>query len=201
MAKVETIVALPCAPDRVPLATEIRSTTLVSSRNSLRTAGVFDAYLGYLPAVHASALESLVPGTWVPMAIGVAHYAAVDRLGLSPQQAKDNGRSVAQSVQNSHFAILIRTLGGGVTLWSAFPRLPSFLARQVQGGACAVYKRGPKDALVEIHGVPIARFAYVRHGWAGMLESTLELLAHKVYATDESPGGGQLIARFVITWA
>ena len=201
MPKVETIVALPSGgPERVALATEIRSTTLVSSRNILRTGGVFDAYLGHLSAEHAKALDALVAGTWVPMALGVAHYEAVERLGFSVQHAKDNGRAVAQTVQNSHFATLVRTLGRGVTLWSVLPRLPSFFARLVNGGACAVYKRGPKDALVEIHGVPIARFAYVRSGWAGMFESTLELVAQRVYAVDESPGGTQMLARLLITW-
>ncbi len=63
-----------------------------------------------------------------------------------------------------------------------------------------MYKRGPKDALVEIHGVPIARFAYVRSGWAGMFESTLELVAQKVYVVDESPGVPQMLARLLITW-
>ncbi len=123
MAKVETIVALPGGPERVAVASEIRSTTLVSSRNILRTVRVFDAYQGHLSAEQAAALDTIVPGTWVPMALGVAHYEAVERLGLSAQQAKDNGRGVAQTVQNSHFATLVRTLGRGVTLWSVLPRL------------------------------------------------------------------------------
>src|SRR5271170_7955675 len=129
MAKIETIVPLPSGSERIAISSEVRSTTLVSSRNVLRAIGVFDAYLGHLSAAHAATLDSLVPGTWVPMAVGVAHYEAVDRLGLTAQQAKDNGRSVAESVQNRHFATLVKSLGGGISPWSVLSRLPSFLAR------------------------------------------------------------------------
>jgi hypothetical protein len=196
----ETILALPCPADRVPRATAIRSTTLISSLRTLRSLGLADAYFGELPVEHHPAIRDLITGVWLPMELGVAHYAAVERLRLSPEQARETGRRVAQSVQNSYFATLVRTLGSGVTLWSVLPRLPSFLARLVNGGACAVHKEGPKDARIEIHGVPIARFSYVRLGWAGMFESTLELLARRVYVRDVSAPRTLSVATFTIAW-
>jgi hypothetical protein len=152
---------------------------------------VVDAYFAALPPEHAPRPRELVAGQWLPMSVGLAHYAAIERIGLSAQQARENGRRVARSVQNTYLATLIRTLSSGVTLWSVLPRLPSFLSRLVDGGACAVYKNGPKDARIEIHGVPVARFAYVRLGWAGMFESSLELVTRKVYALDADGCGAR----------
>jgi hypothetical protein len=196
----ETILALPCPADRVPRATAIRSTTLISSLGTLRSLGLAEAYFAQLPAEHHPAVRELITGVWVPMDLGLAHYAAVERLQLSAEQARENGRRVAQNVQHSHFATLVRALGSGVTLWTILPRLPSFLARLVNGGACAVYKEGPKDARIDIHGVPIARYAYVRLGWAGMFESTLELLARKVYVRDVSAARTLSVATFTLAW-
>jgi hypothetical protein len=103
-------------------------------------------------------------------------------------------------VQNSYFATVVRSLGSGVTLWAVLPRLPSFLGRLVQGGACAVYREGPKDARIEVHGVPIVRYRYVRLGWTGMFESTLELVARKVYVRDVSPEPARTVAAFTLSW-
>jgi hypothetical protein len=196
----ETILALPSSPDRIPPAVAIRSTTLISSLGTLRTLGMAEAYFAQLPAEHHAAIRDLIAGVWLPMDLGVAHYAAIEGLKLSSEQARENGRKVAQSVQNAYFATLVRTLGSGVTLWTVLPRLPSFLGRLVDGGACAVYKDGPKDARIEIHGVPIARFGYVRLGWAGMFESSLELIARKVYVRDVSSPRTPSAAAFTIAW-
>jgi hypothetical protein len=168
--------------------------------STLRFLGLADAYFAQLPVEHHAAIRDLITGMWMPMDLGVAHYAAIERLQLSSEQARENGRRVAQSVQNSYFATLVRTLGNGVTIWTVLPRLPSFLERLVDGGACAIYKDGPKDARVEIHGVPIARFGYVRLGWAGMFGSTLELVARKVYVRDVSPARTLPVAAFTIAW-
>jgi hypothetical protein len=196
----ETILALSAPSDRVPPATAIRSTTLISSLATLRALDLEAPYFARLPAEDHAAMKSLIAAQWLPMSLGIAHYAAVEQLELSADQARDNGRRVAQNVQNSHFATLVRTLGTGVTLWSVLPRLPSFLARLVNGGACAVYKDGPKDARIEIHGVPIARFAYVRLGWAGMFESSLELIARKVYVREVSSPRTTSTAVYTLSW-
>lgn len=183
----ELVVPLSYPPGQAKEASAIRSTTLISSLQAVERAGKLADYYRVLPREHAQAMRELIVGQWSPIELGLAHYGTVEQLGFSIIEARDNGKLVAQKVQNGHFALLLRTLGSGVTLWSVLPRLPAFLQRQVQGGACAVYRTGPKDARVEIHGVPISRFPYVRGGWAGMFESTLELLVRKVYARDVTP--------------
>ncbi|MFT3922146.1 MAG: hypothetical protein QM778_06400 [Myxococcales bacterium] len=196
----EVLVHLSAPPERVPLATAIRSTTLISSQSAVERAGKLRLYQQALPREYAETLGSLVAATWLPMDVGMVHYATVSQLGFSDSEARENGRHVAQRVQNSHFAVLVRALGQTVTPWSVLPRLPAFLGRLVQGGECSVVKLGPKDARVELHGIDIARFKYVREGWAGMLEGTLELLVRKVYARDLSPADTQSVAVFSLAW-
>lgn len=196
----EVLVPLSCAPERVAAANAIRSTTLMSSLVAIERAGKLPAYRENLPVEHRETLGALVAGTWLPMEVGLAHYATVERLEFSDEQARENGRLVAELVQNSHFAVLIRALGSTVTLWSVLPRMPAFVARLVQGGECTVVRTGPKDARIELHGIPIARFDYVRNGWAGMLEGTLGLLVRRVYAQVLSSSDSPSVASFSLSW-
>mgnify|MGYP003429131795 FL=1 len=80
-------------------------------------------------------------------------------------------------------------------------RCPTLMSRLVKGGACAVYKLGPKDARIELHGVPIARYAYVRAGWAGMIEGTLSMVARGVTVRDRSRINSDTIAAFGVSWS
>lgn len=180
----DVVVPLTLPPASVALATAIRSTTLISSLGSIEQAGKLDAYWRGLPEQYAETLKHLVTGVWVPIEVGLAHYHTVDKLGFSSADAKANGRRVAESVQNSHFATMVRALGNTVSLWTILPKFPNFMARLIQGGACGIFRLGPKDARIELHAIPIARFPYVRSGWAGMFEGTFELVARKVYVTS-----------------
>jgi hypothetical protein len=195
------VVPLSCPPTGVLRASAIRSTTLISSLNAIEQAGKTAAYQKLLPQEHAQALRELVAGQWASIDIGMAHYGTVEQLGFTTLEARDNGRLVAKHVQNGYFATIVRTLGSGVTLWALLQRLPALLNRQVQGGGCAVYRMGPKDARIELHGIPIARFSYVRDGWAGMFEGTLELVVRKVYARDVTPPRtGDTVTSFTLSW-
>lgn len=192
-------VLLPLPPE-VPPTTAIRSTTLIASLATLRDLQVADAYFAALPRSYHDTMAHLIAGQWTPIDVGMAHYAAVETLGLPQEQARANGRRVAERVQNSYFATLVRALGAGISPLSVLPRLPSFLARLVNGGACAVYRTGRRDARVEIHGVPLVRFAYVRLGWAGMFEGTLELISPRVSVRDASRTVATTVAELEVSW-
>ena len=53
----ETILALPFPAERVPRATAIRSTTLISSLGTLRALGLAEAYFAQLPSGHHAAIR------------------------------------------------------------------------------------------------------------------------------------------------
>ena len=107
----------------------------------------------------------------------------------TPEQQIDNGRLVAQRIQNTYVGTIIRGLkaSGTVSVWALLERFPIAWGRLMEGGSSAVYRLGPKEARVECHGVPFADIAYFRAGWEGMFESTIELVTRKVY-TRQLPG-------------
>jgi hypothetical protein len=197
----EVVLALPCAEARVPLATHIRGTVLASSLAAIESMGLRDAYFDALPKPRHDAMRSIVVGEWQPMDLGVAHYGAIEALGLSFEQARENGVRVADRVQKSYLATMIRALGFGITPWSILPRTQSILDRLLQRVAAAVLRVGPKDARIEIHGAPIASFQYVRGGWAGMIEGGLDLVTRKTYCRDVSRPNATTVAAFLVSWA
>jgi hypothetical protein len=195
------VLALPCPAPQVQLATRIRSTVLASSLSAIDALGLRDEYLERLPREDHPAIRSLVVGEWVPMQLGISHYRAIDALGLSTEQARDNGRRVAEQVQKSYLATMVKTLGLGITPWSILGRAQSILDRLLFGATVALYRVGPKDARLEIHGASIAEFDYVRAGWAGMIEGGLDLVARKTSCRDLSSAGTASVAAYKITWA
>jgi len=158
----EALVELACSPEQVPFATAIRSTTLVSSLGAVQGLGLGDVYFEHLPPIHHATMRELVAGHWQPMSLAMAHYAAVEALRLPTADARANGRRVADNVQNGHFGTMLRVLGSAVKMELVLPRFPLLVGRLVQGGACAVYKTGAHEARLELHGIPIAAFDYVR---------------------------------------
>ena len=196
----EALVELPCAPEQVPLATAIRSTALVSSLGALVALGLGDAYFERLAPLHRATMRELVAGNWQPMSLAMAHYEAVEALRLPTADARTNGRRVADNVQNGHFGTMLRVLGSTVSMELVLPRFPLLVGRLVQGGACAVYKTARHEARLELHGIPIAGFDYVRAGWAGMIEGTLGLVSREVRVTDCSPRYPKTSACFTVWW-
>ena len=95
---------------------------------------------------------------------------------------------------------MVQVLGLGITPWSILGRAQSILDRLLFGATVALYRLGPKDARLEIHGACIAEFDYVRAGWAGMIEGGLDLVTRKTYCRDLSSAVTASIAAYKITW-
>src|SRR5947207_2767116 len=97
----EVVVALRTDGRRVPAVTQVRSTLLASSVRVLRAQGHMDRYLALLPADLHDPVLSAVAGSWMPVSVAMAHYGAADMLGLSPHDQFENGRRVADQIQNT----------------------------------------------------------------------------------------------------
>ncbi len=189
---------MPYAIDRVLLASKIRGTVLSSSLAVIEAAGLGKAYFAALPRADHAAMQSIVVGAWLPMDLGVSHYRALETLALAPEQARENGRRVADRAQKSYLVTIIKTVGLGTTPWPILARAQSVFDRLLQRASVAVYREGPKDARLEVHGVPIAEFSYVRSGWAGMIEAGIELVARRAYCRDVSPAQTRSVAKYLI---
>jgi hypothetical protein len=186
-------------PMRVKTATGVRSALIQSSLTAVERLGLTDRYFANLSEADAASIRQLVVGEWNPMALGVAHYGAIDKLGLSAAQAKQNGRVVAEKVQVGFANIVFRGIGTAITPLDAVKRAPTFFARLIDGGAVGVVQRGPKDVRLEIVEIPLGQFTYVREGWCGMFEATLGLLTHKTFVRNSSPRGGDRVV-LDISW-
>jgi hypothetical protein len=172
---------------RTPLVpvTHVRSTLLASSVQILRAKNSFDAYLKALPAAHHATVLEAVIGSWIPLSVAVAHYTAANSLGLPMQEQFENGRVVAERIQNSLLGTLVRAAkGAGVTPWTGLAQFQRLWDRLLQGGSGAVYKLGPKEARVEAHGIALVSIPYFRNAWRGMLAGSGALFCGKMFVTE-----------------
>ena len=179
----EAIIPFGGPPELTPSVTEVRGTLLSSSLQMMRDRVLLDAYHAALPARHHEAIAALIPGTWLPIDVAHAHYAAIDTLGLSDADVLSIGRGVGERIQNGHLGTILRGARnlGGIDPWTIIARTDMLWNRVFRGGEAAAFKLGPKDARIEFVGIPIADVHYFRVGMQGIIEAALALSARKVY--------------------
>jgi hypothetical protein len=179
----EAVIPFSGPPELTPSVTEVRGTLLSSSLQMMRDRGLHEGYFASLPSKHHEAIETLVPGTWLPIEVAHAHYAAIDTLGLADADILAIGRGVGERIQNGHLGTILRGARnlGGIDPWTIMGRTDMLWERVFRGGEAAVFKLGPKDARIEFVGIPIAEVHYFRVGMQGILEAALNLSARKVY--------------------
>lgn len=169
----ESIVELPA---NIAPITAVRSTLIQSSLNTLRTRGHFDRYLQVLdPNFREAILGSLAP-EWLPVAVAMAHYGACDALQMSQHELHEIGEDVGNRIQGTFIGTLVRRARTvGLTPWVPLAQFGRLWERLIQGGGAAVTKVGPKDAQVDFHLLTLARFAYFRVAFCGVIASGIKL--------------------------
>jgi hypothetical protein len=181
----EALVPFAFPRDQVPLVTHFRSAWLHSSLRSLRTQGLFDRYLAFLPPrLHEMVLGSGI-GLWLPGEIAVAHYAACEQLNLDASLQIAIGAEVAQRVHGTILSIAVKLVQeAGATPWTVLGQFGKLWGYIWQGGAAGVFKLGPKEARLEVLGWPCAKFTYCRNGILGVTQGLIQLFCRKVYVRD-----------------
>ena len=169
----EVIVELPASI--VPI-TAVRSTLIQSSLNTLRARGHFDRYLGTLdPNFRESILGSLAP-EWLPIDVAMAHYAACDALNMSQTELHEIGEDVGNRIQGTFIGTLVRRARTvGLTPWIPLGQFGRLWERLIQGGGAGVTRVGPKDVQVDFHLLTLARYAYFRVAFCGVIASGIKL--------------------------
>jgi len=175
----ETIAALPCPEEQLPMVTGVRGALLLSSRETFLTmCPDWTAYSAALDRTDSEALARCMASDWVPMPLALAHYAALDALRLSAADARLIGEAVARRVHDSPFAPLLRLAATtGATPLSALVLLPKLWARLFVGGGVEIVRTGPKDAIARAYKNPLFQSPYFRHGAGGHIELTARLLS------------------------
>lgn len=202
-AGAEVIVPFRASPQKLGVATRVRTTLLVSSLQSLRKRKLYERYLELLPDEHHPVVRSMIAGQWVPMRVAEAHYDACEALGIDRREVNAIGREVGDRIEGTFLATMVRMAGTvGATPWTALGYVDRLYDRIFAGGGgVSLYKLGPKDAEAHFVGVAVCRVPYFRSAMAGVFEVGAELFCNKAYAKevpDASPSMGAVVH---IAWA
>jgi hypothetical protein len=188
--------------DRIPPVTRVRSTLVASSLQALRERNLLDAYASLLPREHHDLVLHSVAGSWLAIDVGLAHYRAMDALGLLPTEIHEIGRAVAVKVQGTFLATLAKlATSTGVTPWAPLEQLDRIWARVFIGGMVGVLRRGPKEAHCELLGNPLVDVPYFRIALRGLIGGGLHLFASKAYVTEVSKEPVSQRAVYRLAWA
>jgi hypothetical protein len=164
----------------------LRSTVVASGITVFRERGLLEAYSANLAPKTRDILLTTVAGTWLPVDLALAHFAAVDAIGLSAEQSFDIGATSARRFGETLWGTAMRMARAatGVDPWTVFGIYDRLWKRSFDGGGYVVTRGGPKEALVEIRAMPFARHAYFRDALRGTHHALLNLLAQAVYVRE-----------------
>ncbi len=188
-------------PEPLEPSTQVRSTLICASIQSLRQRGLYDAYLEGLTAPQREEVQALTAGLWLPIDRALVHYGACDRLPLERSQRIEIGGDVANRIQQSLVSVIVRlTREGGMSPWSVLGSAEKLRARTWRGGGIRVKKLGPKDAQLEWAEMPCARSPHFRYGFTGILRSLCDLYARRTFVSEDSQSNDSTIV-VRVSWA
>jgi len=170
---------------RVPVCTHIRSTLIGSSILALKRHEVLGRYLRHLAPEHHDTILYGVAGQWLPIEVGLVHYAACAQMNLPTQEIVALGASVAALAQKAMFSFVLRVATeSGVTPWSAISKGQVFWDRSYRGSAIAAFKLGPKECRVETVANPLAENPYWRSSLRGILTALIQAFSRRAFIRE-----------------
>jgi hypothetical protein len=136
------------------------------------------------------------------MEIGLKHYWACDALGLASDDQVALGQEVGKRIQGTVLGVVARTAKNiGATPWLALEPVVRLWDRVFQGGAGpSVRQLGPKEARVDLVGLPLLDVPYFRDAYRGTFMASLGLFCSKVYVTEPRGLPRRASATFRVSW-
>jgi hypothetical protein len=188
---------------RLGACTEARSTLITLSIDALRGRGRLAEYEALLPRHYREDLLSSVAGTWLPMRVALAHYEAVEALGFTTVEAMEIGRVVGDRINGTFLGTMVKMASAaGVTPWFILGNTGKLYERIFRGGGgVSIVKRGPKEAHVEVVGLPLVAIPYFRSAMRGMFQAACELVCRRTYVKEVAHRSGPANAALRISWA
>jgi hypothetical protein len=189
-------------PATLEPATAVRSTLLLSSIAALTEAGYGELYFKALPVEYHFTLRNAVVGSWIPIAVGMAHYSACVSLGLSREAIVRIGRSVGDKVKGTLLGTVARMAKEvGVTPLNVIPQFPRFWSRAFNGGGCSAHKVGPKEVRIEAHKAEVLDSPYFRSSLCGLAMGVLDPFCTRAYMVELPGPRPPMTAIYRIQWA
>jgi hypothetical protein len=196
------VTALRAPRESVPVVTQVRSTLLSTSLGVVRERGLWDRYREGLSRAEEESMVSLVPGSWVPVELALAHYDAMERLAFAPDEQLEIGKRVTFTIQRSVLGTLVRlAAGAGATPWDALSQFHRLWDRVFQGGDGAVYQLGPKDARIDLVQIPLLRIAYFRNAMRGLLMASAAGFCRVAHVREVPGSTTARSCAFRLSWA
>lgn len=161
----------------------VRSTLLTASLLAVRDNNLESRYFDALADDKHESIRALVAGTWAPVDLAMAHYAAMDGMALSGPEIERLGGEVSRRTHRTFATSVGRVSSAlGVTPWLGFSKKDAIWDRLFEGGDLIVYKASESEAIVEIVQVPMLRSRYFR----GAIISYLRELVTFLSSTNEA---------------
>jgi hypothetical protein len=182
MARPHEVFVAPQFPGGCPMVSRVRSTLLSASLTGVRAMGWESRYFDALPRELHDEMRMMTAGIWLPIEIGIAHYTACDRMGLTTAEIEEMGRMVSLRTQKTFVGTLGSVAAGaGATPWTVYQYIHRIWARIFDGGDHVVYKVGPKDMECVCTGCPLLRIKYLRTAFGAYYAAIVGLVAKSVH--------------------
>jgi hypothetical protein len=199
----DSFLPLPAPPANLGVATQVRSTLIATSLQSIRTRGLYDRYVKLLQGPHKETVLTAVAGCWFSIEAAVAHYRACDALRLDTSLLLAMGMDVGNRVHGTFLGMMVRTARtAGVTPWLALAQSAKLHGRLFSGGGgVAVTELGPKDARIDLVGNPLCELDYFRIGMRGVYQAAVQLFCSSVYTVELSRSRAPRATAMRVSWA
>jgi len=125
-------------------------------------------------------------GAWVPVAVVMDHYSAIERAGFSPAEMAGHLRTANDTLKGYLWETSARMSRiAGVPLWTTLRRYGFFWQRLVRGGSSVqIWELGPKEAGIEVFGVGPLAIPFFRAAFLHFHEAGARLFTTQAYAKE-----------------
>lgn len=181
----EPIVLVDYTTPGAPVVTATRGSLGVGVKKLLGATGHYDRYVELLPEEYREAAKFTLATSWVPAAQAVMHCQTVDALQLSEKEVQEIGQVLGGYILDNLFANVLRAArnaGAEAGAWMCLKHADRVWNRVYQGGGVSVIQTGPKDAIVEVHGLPFAESPCFRVMHCAFLRGIVMLVARTCVA-------------------
>jgi len=187
--------------NEVPPVKRIRSQWIASSLRAVRERSLMDKYLAKLPPERHLAIRSTPVHEWLPAETVVAHYAALDALALPTEDILNIGSSVVLHGHGKAIEVALKVIPTSVfNVFSVLGRADRLWDRAFDGGAPFVFRLGPKEARIDVVGLPFSHLHYPRVAIRGVITGVMRLLVKTVYVNDVTTFSTGNTLSYAVSW-
>jgi hypothetical protein len=182
----QVIVPYPDTLAKEPIATACRSTLLFTSLQAIKRHGYYDRYVQALSPRHLDTILSSAAGVWLPIDVGIAHYAACDSLDIPLDEQLAIGGEVVRAMQKTFLGGVLKSASSGIGISpiTGLEKFTTLRSRSVQGGGARLVRLGPKDVRIDFVGERFAEVRYFRVAYRGFIQAGCEFFSRRAVVAE-----------------